>query len=127
MRGVLLAQARFEVTRLLAPRSNSVGGPDSPHCSAVRCVKILLRQAVAQGITMQRGSLAIFSRKEGPDGWKFRWSEKGLHGTRVRRKRVIGTVDRYPDKAAARTAMAVFLTELNSEKVTMGSRSVTVA
>jgi hypothetical protein len=62
---------------------------------------------------MQRGSLAIFSRKEGPAVWQFHWSEKNLHGARVQRKRVIGTVERYPDEAAARTAMAIFFAELN--------------
>ena len=46
---------------------------------------------------MQRGSLALVSRKEGPDVWQFRWSEKDLHGARIQRKRVIGTVERYPD------------------------------
>jgi hypothetical protein len=51
---------------------------------------------------MQRGSLAIISRKEGPAVWQFRWSEKDLHGARVQRKRVIGTVKRYPNEAAAR-------------------------
>lgn len=76
---------------------------------------------------MQRGSLAIVSRKEGPAVWQFRWSEKDLYGLRVQRKRVIGTVVRYPDEAAARTAMAIFLADLNSEKVRMGSRSITVA
>jgi len=50
---------------------------------------------------MQRGSLAIGSRKEWPDVWRFRWSEKDLHGTRVKRKRVIGNVKRYPAEAAA--------------------------
>jgi hypothetical protein len=30
---------------------------------------------------MQRGSLALVSRKEGPDVWQFRWSEKDLHGS----------------------------------------------
>ncbi len=29
---------------------------------------------------MQRGSLALVSRKEGPDVWQFCWSEKDLHG-----------------------------------------------
>jgi hypothetical protein len=42
---------------------------------------------------MQRGSLAIVTRKEGPAVWQFRWSEKDLHGARVQRKRVIGTVE----------------------------------
>lgn len=76
---------------------------------------------------MQRGSLARVSRKEGPAVWQFRWSEKDLHGARVQRKRVIGTVERYQDEAAARTAMAVFLIEVNSEKMRMGSSSITVA
>ena len=49
---------------------------------------------------MQRGSLALVSRKEGPAVWQFRWSEKDLHGVRVQRKRVIGRVERYPDEAA---------------------------
>ena len=53
---------------------------------------------------MQRGSLAIVNRKEGPAVWQFRWSEKDLHGARVQRKRVIGTVERYQDEAGARTA-----------------------
>jgi integrase len=76
---------------------------------------------------MQRGSLTRVSRKEGPAVWQFRWSEKDLHGNRVYRKRVIGTVERYPNEAAARSAMAIFLAEINSEKVRMGSRSITVA
>lgn len=68
---------------------------------------ILLRQPVAQEVTTQRGSLALVSRKEGPDVWQFRWSEKDLHGARIQRKRVIGTVERYPDGAAARTAITI--------------------
>jgi hypothetical protein len=76
---------------------------------------------------MQRGSLARVSRKERPAVWQFRWSETDLHGDRVQRKRVIGTVERYPDEAAARVAMAVFLAEVNSEKVRTRSHSITVA
>ena len=76
---------------------------------------------------MQRGSLAMVSRKDGPGVWQFRWSEKDLHGTRVQRKRVIGSVERYPNEAAVRSAISVLLTEINSDKVRMGSRSITVA
>ena len=76
---------------------------------------------------MQRGSLAIISRKEGPAVWQFRWSKKDLHGARVQRKRVIGTVERYPNEAAARSAVVVLLAEINSDKVRMGPRSITVA
>ena len=58
---------------------------------------------------MQRGSLAMVSRKEGPAVWQFRWSEKDLHGIRVQRKRVIGTIERYQDEGAARSAVTVLL------------------
>ena len=76
---------------------------------------------------MQRGSLALVSRKEGPDVWQFRWSEKDLHGARIQRKRVIGTVERYPDGAAARTAMTIVLAELNSGRARISCGSITVA
>jgi hypothetical protein len=65
---------------------------------------------------MQRGSLALVSRKEGTEVWEFRWSEKNMHGARVQRKRVIGTVEHYPNEAAARSAMTIILAELNSGK-----------
>src|SRR6266481_1354192 len=76
---------------------------------------------------MQRGSLAMVSRKEAPGVWQFRWSEKDLHGVRVQRKRVIGSAERYPNEAAARSAVTVLLAEINSDKVRMGSRSITMA
>ena len=46
---------------------------------------------------------------------------------RVQRKRVIGSVERYPDEAAARSAVTILLAEINSDKVRMGSRSITMA
>jgi integrase len=76
---------------------------------------------------MQRGSLSIVIRKEGPAVWQFRWSENALDGARVQRKRVIGTVERYPNEAAARSAVTVLLAEVNSEKTRIRTRSVTVA
>jgi integrase len=40
---------------------------------------------------------------------------------------VIGTVERYPDEAAARTAMTIVLAELNSGKARISCGSITVA
>jgi integrase len=40
---------------------------------------------------------------------------------------VLGTLERYPNETAARSAIAVLLAEINSDKVRMGSRSITVA
>lgn len=48
---------------------------------------------------MQQGSLIRQHRKQGPDVWQFRWSEYGLNGRRIYRKKVIGTVDQYCDLA----------------------------
>jgi integrase len=76
---------------------------------------------------MQHGSLALVSRKEGPDVWQFRWSEKDLHGARIQRKRVIGTIERYPDEAATRTAMTIVFAELNSGKARIRCGSISVA
>lgn len=76
---------------------------------------------------MQHGSLAMVSRKERPAVWQFRWSEKGLCGVRVQRKKVIGTIARYPDESAARSAVTALLEEINSEKGSILARSITVA
>jgi len=76
---------------------------------------------------MQRGSFAMVIRKEGPAVWEFRWSEKGLCGARIQRKRVIGSIDRYPNETAARSAVTVLLAEINSEKARIHNRSITVA
>jgi integrase len=50
---------------------------------------------------MQRGSLVQAKRKNGPDVWQLRWSDKNGDGRRVYRKRVIGTIEQYSDTAAA--------------------------
>ncbi len=55
---------------------------------------------------MQQGSLVKAERKNGPDVWQFRWSEKGGDGRRVYRKRVIGTIEQYSDAAEARQLAA---------------------
>jgi len=54
---------------------------------------------------MQQGSLLRSSRKRGPDVWQFRWADRGPHGKRIYRKRVIGTACQYPDAHSARKAV----------------------
>ena len=51
----------------------------------------LLRRRSTQEVRMQRGSLVKSKRKQGPEVWQFRWSEKGPNTKRVYRRRVIGT------------------------------------
>jgi integrase len=76
---------------------------------------------------MQHGSLTTKSRLEGPDVWQFRWSEKGPHGTRVYRKRVIGTVEEYPDNEATRHVVSGLITEVNWVNLQASSIAMTVA
>jgi len=112
----------------LPPQSNSLRCPMTPlpRFPVIR-ENSRAPQLRSRRLRIQHGSLALVSRKEGPAAWQFRWSEKDLHGARVQRKRVIGTVERYLDEARARSAIAVLLAEINSDKVRMGSRSINVA
>jgi len=76
---------------------------------------------------MQRGSLIRKNRKQGPDLWQFRWSEKGPEGRRLYRKRVIGTLEQYPSEDAARRAVVGLVSEINSSHRRMRCNSMTVA
>jgi len=61
----------------------------------------------------QQGSVIQTSRKDGPDVWQFRWSDKEPSGRRVYHRRVIGTVDQYIDEAAVRHAVRPLISEVN--------------
>ncbi len=63
---------------------------------------------------MQQGSIIQTVRKQGPNVWAFRWSEKNRNGRRVYRKRVIGTIEQYPDANAARAAAGALLAQINA-------------
>jgi hypothetical protein len=52
------------------------------------------------------------SRKEGPDAWQSRWSETRLDGKRLYRKKIVGTVEQYPDEGAARRAVVGLVSEI---------------
>jgi integrase len=64
---------------------------------------------------MQRGCMQRNSRKEGPDAWQFRWSETRLDGKRLYHKKIIGTVEQYPDEDAARRAVVGLVSEINTD------------
>ena len=63
---------------------------------------------------MQQGSLILTGRKFGPDVWQYRWSEKDRSGRRIYRKRVIGTVQQYPDAQAARDVATAVVGHINA-------------
>lgn len=76
---------------------------------------------------MQLGSLTTRSRLDGPDVWQFRWSEKSSQGRRVYRKRIIGTIEQYPNAEAARSAVHSLITEVNWANLRTNSIAMTIA
>jgi integrase len=75
---------------------------------------------------MQQGSIIQATRKQGPDVWQFRWSEKDRGGRRIYRKRVIGTVRQYPDSQAARCATIALLAHINVGSDERGACKLTI-
>jgi integrase len=63
---------------------------------------------------MQQGSIFQTVRKQGPNVWSFRWSEKSPNGRRVYRKRAIGRIEQYPDANAARATAGALLAQINA-------------
>jgi hypothetical protein len=76
---------------------------------------------------MQQGSLIKSGRKRGPDVWQFRWAERGPHGKRIYRKRVIGTVWQYPDADSARKAVSGLMREVNAQSLQRSFHQMTVS
>ena len=76
---------------------------------------------------MQRGCMQRNSRKEGPDVWQFRWSETRLDGKCLYHKKIVGTVEQYPDEDAARRSVVGLVSELNTDGRPTNSGTMTVA
>ena len=74
---------------------------------------------------MQHGCMQRNSRKEGPDVWQFRWSETRLDGKRLYRKKIVGSVEQYPD--AARRSVVGLVSELNTDGRATNYGTMTVA
>jgi integrase len=62
----------------------------------------------------QKGSLQKTKRKTGAVVWTFRWRED-VGGSRVRRKKVIGTIEEFPTRKAAEQAVAQLRSNINTE------------
>ncbi len=76
---------------------------------------------------MQRGCMKRRSRKGGPDVWQFRWSETTSDGKRLYRKKIVGTVEQYPDEEAVRRSVVGLVSELNTDGRPANSGTMTVA
>ena len=56
---------------------------------------------------MQRGCMQRNNRKQSLDVWQFRWSETSPDGKRVYHKKIVGTVEQYPDEDGPATEAGV--------------------
>jgi hypothetical protein len=63
----------------------------------------------------QQGNLQLVERKRGPRAWEYRWYEPLADGQRKRRSMVVGTLEQYPNEAAAKRAVASLLVDINAE------------
>ncbi len=74
----------------------------------------------------QNGSLFRVGRRTGPDVWEFRWYETNAEGRRIRRKVVLGTVEKYKTESAAQGAADTLRININENKATQQFDSMTL-
>ncbi len=75
----------------------------------------------------QHGCLRCAKRKAGPDCWEYLWSENDEAGLRVRRTAVIGTVEQYPTRELAQTAVNGLRMQVNEDRLRHPGRNIFVA
>jgi integrase len=75
----------------------------------------------------QRGCLRCTRRKTGPPCWEFLWRENDADGNRTRRTAVIGTLEQFPTKDLARTAVNGLRMSINQDRNRQREQSITVA
>jgi len=64
----------------------------------------------------QHGHVRCRKRKNRPSCWEFLWWEQDRSGKRVRRTRVIGTVEEYPTRELAQAAVNGLRMRINEER-----------
>ena len=72
----------------------------------------------------QEGSIDRISRAKGPDVWVYRWRELQDDGSRVQRKKTIGTVEQYPKKADVKREVENLRSEINAKAERVGKITV---
>lgn len=74
----------------------------------------------------QHGSLQLAERKRGQRAWEYRWYEPMADGSRRRRSLVVGSLEQYPNEAAAKRAVASLLVNINAESPRFGLEPLSV-
>jgi integrase len=90
-------------------------------------VSALVQEEVVMTTRYQNGCVILSTNGSGERVWLFRWYETQADGERTRRKKKIGTLDQYKNKAAAEKAASSFRLAINSGKRNKLSKAVTIA
>jgi integrase len=85
------------------------------------------KEVVLKTARYQNGCVILSKNGSGERVWLFRWYETQADGERVRRKKVIGPLDQYKNKAAAEKAATRFRLAINSGKRNDLSSSITMS
>lgn len=75
----------------------------------------------------QRGCLRRTKRRAGPDRWEYLWREDDVTGRRVRRTKVIGTVEQYPTGELAQAAVNGLRVRINEDRLRRSGYDILVA
>ena len=75
----------------------------------------------------QRGCLRRTKRTAGPDRWEYLWREDDVTGRRVRRTKVIGTVEQYPTGELAQAAVNGLRVRINEDRLRRPGHDILVA
>jgi len=71
-------------------------------------------------VSLDARSLQLAERKRGQRAWEYRWYESMADGSRRRRSLVVGSLEQYPNEAAAKRAVASLLVNINAESPGFG-------
>jgi integrase len=85
------------------------------------------KEVVLKTARYQNGCVILSKNGSGEQVWLFRWYETQADGERIRRKKVIGTLDQYKNKTAAQKAATGFRLAINSGKRNELSSSITMS
>lgn len=84
--------------------------------------EVLLKRA-----RYQNGCVMMSANGSGERVWLFRWYETQADGKRIRRKKVLGTLDQFKNKSAAEKAASPFRLAVNSGQRNQLSNTVTMS
>lgn len=80
--------------------------------------------STARSNRYQEGSIDRVRRAKGPDVWVYRWRETQQDGTRLQRKRTIGTVKQFPKKDDVKREVENLRSEINSKAALIGKTTI---